>query len=57
MKFTLELEPGATYATLARRLQSIAIQLALGENRKPEHPEEINIRECGEIVGRWSITK
>ena len=38
-------------------LQAIAINLALGENSNPEHNEEINVRECGVIVGRWSIEK
>ena len=57
MKFTLELEPGSTYGQLARHLQAIAINLALGENSKPEHNEEINVRECGVIVGRWSSEK
>jgi hypothetical protein len=56
MKFTLELEPGATYELLARRLREISERLA-GVNMKPEHGEEINIRECGEIVARYRIEK
>jgi hypothetical protein len=56
MKFILELEPGATYATLARRLRDISERLT-GVNMKSEHGEEINIRECGEIVARYRIEK
>ena len=56
MKFTLELEPGSTYDTLARRLAEIAGKLN-GVNQKPEHAEECEIRECGVIVARWGISK
>jgi hypothetical protein len=64
MKFILELdlEPGTTYATIARQLREASgdIERRFADvHQKPDGPERIDlhIRRCGDVIGQWRIER